>query len=39
MTKKPASPNSTFIISELVLENDIQQENKISTMAPFANPV
>ena len=39
MTKKLASFNSTFIISELMLENDIQQKNKISTMAFYVNPV
>jgi hypothetical protein len=39
MTKKLASFDSTFIISELVLESDIQQKNKVSTMVFFANPV
>ena len=39
MTKKLASSNSAFIISELMLENDIQQKKYFSTMSFFANPV
>ena len=39
MGKWECAMSDKWGISELMLENDIQQKNEISTMVFFANPV